>query len=90
MNISLLNKKIKDIDVLVEVVILKSTNHLEKNEKELLDNIFFTKKSFNTYFNSLENKLYVSCLKLKKENIKIAFYKAIQFLKNTKIELSTR
>ena len=86
MNISLLNKKIKDIDVLVEVVILKSTNHLEKNEKELLDNIFFTKKSFNTYFNSLENRLYISCLKLKKENIKIAFYKAVQFLKNTKIE----
>ena len=46
MNISLLNKKIKDIDVLVEVVILKSTNHLEKMKKELLDNIFFTKKSF--------------------------------------------
>ena len=86
MNISLLNKKIKDIDVLVEVVILKSTNHLEKNEKELLDNIFFTKKSFNTYFNSLENRLYISCLKLKKENIKIAFYKAVKFLKNTKIE----
>lgn len=86
MNISLINKKIKDIDVLVEVVILKSTNHLEKNEKELLDNIFLTKKSFNTYFNSLENRLYVSCLKLKKENIKIAFYKAVQFLKNTKID----
>ena len=86
MNISLLNKKIKDIDVLVEVVILKSTNQVKKDEQELLDNIFFTKKSFNTYFNSLENKLYVSCLKLKKENIKIAFYKAIQFLKNTKID----
>jgi leucyl aminopeptidase len=86
MNISLLNKKIKDIDVLVEVVILKSTNHLEKNEKELLDNIFFTKKSFNTYFNSLENRLYISCLKLKKENIKTAFYKAMQFVKKSKIE----
>ena len=82
MNIHLVNKKIND---LVEVVILKTTEDLEKGEKELLDNIFFSKKSFNVYFNSLNNRLYVSCLKLKKENIKTAFFKVVEFIKKTKI-----
>lgn len=85
MNIHLGNKKIKQINDLVEVVILKTTEELEKSEKELLDNIFFSKKSFNVYFNSLNNRLYVSCLKLKKENIKTAFFKVIEFVKKTKI-----
>lgn len=85
MNIHLSNKKIKQINDLVEVVILKTTENLEKSEKELLDNIFFSKKSFHVYFNSLNNRLYVSCLKLKKENIKTAFFKVMEFLKKTKI-----
>ncbi len=85
MNIHLGNKKIKQINDLVEVVILKTTEDLEKGEKELLDNIFFSKKSFNVYFNSLNNRLYVSCLKLKKENIKTAFFKVVEFVKKTKI-----
>lgn len=85
MNIHLSNKKIKQINDLVEVVILKTTEDLEKGEKELLDNIFFSKKSFNVYFNSLNNRLYVSCLKLKKENIKTAFFKVMEFIKKTKI-----
>lgn len=85
MNIHLSNKKIKQIESLVEVFILKTTKHLEKSEKELLDNIFFTKKSFNVYFNSLNNRLYVSCLKLKSENIKTAVFKVIEFIKKTKI-----
>ncbi|MDD2291801.1 MAG: leucyl aminopeptidase [Aliarcobacter sp.] len=85
MNIHLANKKIKQINDLVEVVILKTTEDLEKGEKELLDNIFFSKKSFNVYFNSLNNRLYVSCLKLKKENIKTAFFKVVEFVKKTKI-----
>ena len=85
MNIHLSNKKIKQIKDLVEVVILKTTEDLEKGEKELLDNIFFSKKSFNIYFNSLNNRLYVSCLKLKKENIKTAFFKVVEFIKKTKI-----
>jgi leucyl aminopeptidase len=86
MNIHLANKKIKQINDLVEVVILKTTEDLEKSEKELLDNIFFSKKSFNVYFNSLNNRLYVSCLKLKKENIKTAFFKVVEFVKKTKID----
>jgi leucyl aminopeptidase len=86
MNIYLSNKKIKQINDLVEVVILKTTEDLEKGEKELLDNIFFSKKSFNVYFNSLNNRLYVSCLKLKKENIKTAFFKVVEFVKKTKID----
>lgn len=85
MNIHLSNKKIKQINGLVEVVILKTTEDLEKGEKELLDNIFFSKKSFNVYFNSLNNRLYVSCLKLKSENIKTAFFKVMEFIKKTKI-----
>lgn len=85
MNIHLSNKKIKQINDLVEVVILKTTEELEKSEKELLDNIFFNKKSFNVYFNSLNNRLYISCLKLKKENIKTAFFKVVEFIKKTKI-----
>jgi len=85
MNIHLSNKKIKQINDLVEVVILKTTEDLEKGEKELLDNIFFSKKSFNVYFNSLNNRLYVSCLKLKSENIKTAFFKVMEFVKKTKI-----
>ncbi len=85
MNINLVNKKIELIESLVEVVILKTTQDLQKSEKEILDNIFFTKKSFNIYFNSLNNKLYVSCLKLKSENIKTAFFKVMEFVKKTKI-----
>lgn len=85
MNIHLSNKKIKQIESLVEVVILKTTEDLEKSEKEILDNIFFTKKSFNVYFNSLNNRLYVSCVKLKSENIKTACFKVLEFVKKTKI-----
>ena len=81
MNIYLSNKKIKQINSLVEIVILKTTEDLEKSEKEILDSIFLTKKSFNVYFNSLNNRLYVSCLKLKSENIKTAFFKVMEFVK---------
>ena len=56
MNINLSNKKIEHIKTPFEIVILKTTNHLEKSQKEILDNIFFTKKSFNISFNSLTNK----------------------------------
>ena len=34
----------------------------------------------------MTNKLYISCLKFKSENIKTAFYKAMQFVKKSKIE----
>ena len=47
MNINLSNKKIEHIKTPFEIVILKTTNHLEKSQREILDNIFFTKKSFS-------------------------------------------
>ena len=85
MNIELSNKKNKQLESSIEVLVLKTIEHLDKDEKEILDNIFFTKKSFNVYFNSLNNKLYVSCLKLKSENIKTAFFKVMEFIKKSKI-----
>ena len=85
MNIKLSNKKNKQLESSIEVLVLKTIEHLDKDEKEILDNIFFTKKSFNVYFNSLNNKLYVSCLKLKSENIKTAFFKVMEFVKKSKI-----
>ena len=75
MNIKLLNEKIEHIKTQVEIVVLKNIESQPQNEKEILESIFFTKKSFNIYFNSQTNRLYVSCLKLKSENVKIAFYK---------------
>lgn len=86
MRVNLINKKIKDINILVEIVIVKRIETLQKEEIEILENIFFTKKSFNVYFNSHKNRLYISCLKLKSENIKIAFFKAMEFIKKSKIQ----
>lgn len=85
MNIKLSNKKNEQEKSFFEVVVLKTTEYLQKDEKEILDNIFFTKKSFNVYFNSLNNRLYISCLKLKSENIKTVFFKVMEFAKKTKI-----
>jgi leucyl aminopeptidase len=86
MNITLNKKKIHNIQSSVEIIILNKIKHLCKNEKEVLDNINFLKKSFNTHFDMKNSKLYVSCLKLKDENIKTAISTAIKFLKNIKIE----
>ncbi|MBP7784088.1 MAG: leucyl aminopeptidase [Aliarcobacter sp.] len=86
MNITLNKKNIHNIQSSVEIIILNKIKHLCKNEKELLDNINFLRKSFNTHFDIKNGKLYVSCLKLKDENIKTAISTAIKFLKNIKIE----
>ena len=86
MNIKLLNEKIEHIKTQVEIVVLKNIESQPQNEKEILESIFFTKKSFNVYFNSQTNRLYVSCLKLKSENVKIAFYKIMEFIKKSKIQ----
>lgn len=86
MNITLNKKNIHNNQSSVEIIILNKIKHLCKNEKELLDNINFLRKSFNTHFDIKNGKLYVSCLKLKDENIKTAISTAIKFLKNIKIE----
>ena len=86
MNITLNKKNIHNIQSSVEIIILNKIKHLSKNEKEVLDNINFLEKSFNTHFDMKNSKLYVSCLKLKDENIKTAISTAIKFLKNIKTE----
>ncbi len=86
MNITLNKKNTHNIQSSVEIIILNKTKQLPIEIKELLNNINFLKKSFNTYFNMKNNKLYVSCLKLKDENIKTAISSAIKFLKNIKTE----
>jgi leucyl aminopeptidase len=86
MNITLTKKNINNIESSVEIIILNKIKNLSGNEKEVLNNINFHKESFNTHFDIKNKKLYVSCLKLKNENIKKAFSTAINFLKKVKIE----
>jgi leucyl aminopeptidase len=86
MNITLNKKNLPNNDSCVEIILLKNIKNLEKKEKKLFKNINFNKKSFNTHFDIKNSKLYVSCLKLKDENIKVAFSTAIRFLKNIKIK----
>lgn len=86
MNITLNKKNINKKDSSVEIIILNKIKDLTQKEQELLNNINFHKKSFNTHFDIKSSKLYVSCLKLKDENIKTAICTAINFLKKTKIE----
>ncbi|MDZ7817107.1 MAG: leucyl aminopeptidase [Aliarcobacter sp.] len=86
MNITLNKKNIYNSQLFVEIVILNKIKKLSKNEKNILDNINFFKKSFNTHLDIKNSKLYVSCLKLKDEHIKTAISTAIRFLKNIKIQ----
>lgn len=81
MNITLNEKKIKQNPSSFEIIILNKIKYLPQDIKKILDNINFLKKSFNTYFDIKNNKLYVSCLKLKDEEIKTSFATAIKFLK---------
>jgi leucyl aminopeptidase len=86
MNITLNKKNINKKTSRVEIIILNKIKDLTQKEQELLKNINFHKKSFNTHFDIKNSKLYISCLKLKDENIKTAISTAINFLKKTKIE----
>jgi len=86
MNITLTEININQIQSSLEIVVLNKINHLPKKVKYLLDNINFLKKSFNTHIDTLNNKLYVSCLNLKDEEIKTAFSTAIKILKNLNIQ----
>jgi len=86
MNITLNKKNINKKTPSVEIIILNKIKDLAQKEQELLKNINFHKKSFNTHFDIKNSKLYVSCLKQKNEEIKTAICTAINFLKKTKIE----
>ena len=86
MNITLNKEKNNQIHSSLEIHLLNKIKHLPKDTKEVLDNINFLKKSFNTHFDIKNNKLYVSCLKLKSEDIKTSFSTAIKFLRNLNIE----
>ena len=86
MNIKLTKKKINQLDSEIEIIILKSKKTLEKNIKNVLDNINFFNNSFNTHYDVENKKLYISCLKFKNENLKIAFRTAITSIKKYKIK----
>lgn len=86
MNITLNKKNINKETSSVEIIILSKTKNLAQKEQELLNNINFYEKSFNTHFDIKNSKLYVSCLKLKDEEIKTAICSAINFLRKTKIQ----
>ena len=86
MNITLNQQKINETQSSLEIVILNKIKYLPIELKELLNNINFLKKSFNTHYDIKNNKLYVSCLKLKDEELKTAFASAIRFFKNLNIQ----
>ena len=86
MNITLNQRKINETQSSLEIVILNKIKYLPIELKELLNNINFLKKSFNTHYDTKNNKLYVSCLKLKDEELKTAFASAIRFFKNLNIQ----
>jgi leucyl aminopeptidase len=86
MNITLNQQKINETQSSLEIVILNKIKYIPIELKELLNNINFFKKSFNTHYDIKNNKLYVSCLKLKDEELKTAFASAIRFFKNLNIQ----
>ena len=86
MNITLNQQKINETQSSLEIVILNKIKYLPIELKELLNNINFLKKSFNTHYDIKNNKLYVSCLKLKDGELKTAFASAIRFFKNLNIQ----
>ena len=86
MTITLNQQKINETQSSLEIVILNKIKYLPIELKELLNNINFFKKSFNTHYDIKNNKLYVSCLKLKDEELKTAFASAIRFFKNLNIQ----
>ena len=87
MNINLSKKNIEDINSDIEIVIIKNKKLLDKKIKNILENICLFDESNKTYFDVENKKLYVSCLKLKDESLKIAFSTAINEIK--KYDLKT-
>ncbi len=86
MNIKLSKKDLKNIEADIELVVVKDLKKLEKGTQKLLKKISFDLKSFDTYFDANANMFYVSCPKLKKEDLKLSFSSAIRSIKKLNIK----
>jgi leucyl aminopeptidase len=86
MNIKLSKKDLSKIDSDIELVVVKDLKKLSKSKQKLLKKISFNLKSFDTYFDANENIFYVSCPKLKKEDLKLSLSSAIRNIKKLKIK----
>ena len=86
MNIKLSKKDLKTIDSDIELVVVKDLKKLGKSNQKLLEKISFDLKSFDTYFDANKNIFYVSCPKLKKEDLKLCFSSAIRNIKKLNIK----
>ena len=86
MNIKLLKKELNQIKTDIELVVVKDLKKLAKKDQKLLKKLSFNLKTFDTYFDANNNKFFVSCSKLKKEDLKLAFCAAIRNIKKLKIK----
>jgi len=86
MNIKLSKKDLININSDIELVVVKDLKQLKKSKQKLLNKISFNLKSFDTYFDANENIFYVSCPKLKKEDLKLCFSSAIRSIKKLNIK----
>ena len=86
MKINLYEKNINKIDAFLELKIIQKSEKLSTKLIETLEKINFFKDSYNIHLDYESKILYISCLEFKSENIKIAIFKTINFLKNKKIE----
>lgn len=84
MKINLYEKCIEKIDATIELKIIQNKNNLSSELVEILNKIDFFRDSYNTYFDYQNKIFYISCLNLISEDIKIAFFKTINFFKNKK------
>jgi len=86
MNIKLSKKDLSEIDSDIELLVVKDLKKLSKSKQKLLKKISFNLKSFDTYFDANANIFYVSCPKLKKEDLKLSFSSAIRNIKKANIK----
>ena len=86
MNIILSKEQINKIESDIELIIVKELKNLSKEEQKILKKISFDLNSFDTYFDVNTNKFYVSCQKLKKEDLKLCFSSAIRNIKKLNIK----
>ena len=86
MNIKLCEEEINKIKSDMEILILKDFKSLDEKDKNLLKKVGFELKGNDTFFDISSNKLFVSTLKLKGEDVKLAFSAAIRSIKNYDIK----
>ena len=86
MNIKLSKKDLSKIDSDIELVVVKDLKKLSKSKQKLLKKISFDLKSFDTYFDANTNIFFVSCPKLKKEDLKLSFCSAIRNIRKLNIK----